>query len=461
MFCCVTSDDTLFDDSTIDHNYYEDNGVIAIYLSLLSELDKIDVTSETIERYHSYLSEGVPNFYNNLLNGTLTDFKVNTTDSIFATLVIGTYYGLDSEPYNVLKQDLLANTIHDLGILEIPISCLKYRTKKIHVPERDIFGSFLSEAEDPNCYRIPNTGRIALFSDWATGSPSALNVAREIAKMNPDIVIHLGDVYYSGRLSEHKRNFVTPIRDIILSKCPQTRVFMIPGNHDWYSGSKGIKYSLKAFGQHSTYFHLYNDRLDIHGFDTGLHDADCFKQYSSKDHNTFIDDEEVKWHKYRIENSNRKLMLLSHHPLVTPWYHPTLGKDASPLNPNLFEQLRDIIPKTEIWFSGHCHVFDVIEPYTYKDVTASRLRLIGNGSAQSRKFELPKVSDTEDKKHDPEIYAVSRRIYPKTFDGLLNCSFVIIDMMKDKLLVKYYEVPQISLGKFGPAKVLYQETIPL
>jgi hypothetical protein len=102
-----------------------------------------------------------------------------------------------------------------------------------------------------------------------------------------------------------------------------------------------------------------------------------------------------------------------------------------------------------------------MEPYTYKDVTASRLRLIGNGSAQSRKFELPSVSDTDDKEHNPEIYAKSRRIYPHTFDGMLNCSFVTIDITKNNLAIKYYEVPQIALGKFAPTKVLYHETIML
>lgn len=456
-FCC-TSNSTI-DDNTPDHNYYEDNGILSIYLSLLTELDTLDVSHDTIKRYHSYLSHGVPTFYDNLINGTLSDFKINTNDSIFASLVIGTYYGLDSEPYHQLKNDLLTNTIHDPGILEIPIACIKYRMKKIQAPERNIFGSFLEEINDPNCYQIPNTGRIVLFSDWATGSHSALNVAKEIAKMNPNIIIHLGDVYHSGRLSEHKDRLVKPIKEIILSKCPQAKVFILPGNHCYYSGTKGIKYSLKTFGQHATYFHLYNDKLDIHGFDTGLNDSDCFKQYSSGDHNTFIDKQELDWHKYRIENSNRKLILLSHHPLVTPWYHPILGKDVSPLNHNLSEQLRDIIPKSEVWFYGHCHCFDIMEPYTYKDITASRLRLIGNGSAQSRRFELPSVSD--DKVHDPEIYAMSKHIYPKTFDGLLNCSFTVIDMKHNNLSIKYYEVPQISLGKFASAKILYQETIIL
>jgi predicted phosphohydrolase len=375
--------------------------------------------------------------------------------------VIGTYYGIDSAPYQKLKSDLLTNTIHDIGILEIPIACIKHRMKKIQVPEKTIFGTFLDEKDDPNCYRIQNTGRIALFSDWATGSNSALNVAKEIAKLSPDIIIHLGDVYYSGRLSEHRENFVKPIKEIILSKCPQTRVFFIPGNHDYYAGCNGIKYSLKAFSQHSTYFHLYNDKLDIHGFDTGLNDSDCFKQYSSGDHNTFIDQQELDWHKFRIENSQRKLILLSHHPLVTPWYHPSLGRDVSPLNNNLFEQLHDVIPKAEAWFSGHVHEFDILEPYTYKDITASRLRLIGNGSAQSRKFELPSVSDTEETSFDQKLHAKSKRIYPGTFDGLLNCSFVILDLTPNNISVKYYEIPQISLGKFVSAKILYQEIIIL
>jgi predicted phosphodiesterase len=44
--------------------------------------------------------------------------------------------------------------------------------------------------------------RIALVSDWGTGTDEARQVAAFLAQQKPDAVIHLGDIYYAGTAEE-------------------------------------------------------------------------------------------------------------------------------------------------------------------------------------------------------------------------------------------------------------------
>jgi len=80
------------------------------------------------------------------------------------------------------------------------------------------------------------TCKIVFVSDWGTGTPLARNVMRCIADQQPDIVIHLGDVYYSGTKQEMQDHFLTIVRDCL---APHTRVFNLAGNHDLYAGGAG------------------------------------------------------------------------------------------------------------------------------------------------------------------------------------------------------------------------------
>ena len=48
---------------------------------------------------------------------------------------------------------------------------------------------------------------IAIFGDWGTGGPNAIETMRQISAFRPDILLHLGDVYYSGTQSEMQSRF--------------------------------------------------------------------------------------------------------------------------------------------------------------------------------------------------------------------------------------------------------------
>ncbi len=101
-------------------------------------------------------------------------------------------------------------------------------------------GFGLTPAEEPMAARA----RIVLFGDWATGTPRAQALAKqieaELAEADPDAelhVIHLGDVYYCGEPDEYQRRFLRfwpargPHKDAVS--------WNLNGNHDMYSGGRG------------------------------------------------------------------------------------------------------------------------------------------------------------------------------------------------------------------------------
>src|ERR1039458_592619 len=81
----------------------------------------------------------------------------------------------------------------------------------------------------------PDNARIALFADWGTGLYGAPAIAKCIEALDRcDVVLHLGDTYYSGESDE--------IRDRLVGNWPQRPAGTINralnGNHEMYSGGK-------------------------------------------------------------------------------------------------------------------------------------------------------------------------------------------------------------------------------
>lgn len=489
MFCCKNRKEEdeeneeveVMDDKDFVHF---ENGLLSIYQSIMYEKDSkkfmkeffdnlksdeepIVDDSNSISKLFDYLRGGVDMYYDNILDGTIDNFEPNSMDAVFALLIVGLYYGIGSVEYNKIKNLLFKTSFFDLAYLEIPIQTMMNLRKRFHEPEKNIWNGFYSEAKDPNCYRMPETCTIALFADWATGTKSAINLANEVAKLNPDYVIHLGDVYYSGTVSETKTRLVDPIKIHILKKCPNTQVFMVPGNHDYYAGTKGVKYALKAFGQNASFFSLYNSKVQIEGLDTGFNDSNPFNTFLEVAYNTDLQKSELEWHQHRIKERNgRKLIFLSHHQAVSPWYPcGNVDNKTSPVNPKLFGQFKNCMDDIDLWFYGHDHSFCIMDPYTYEGVTLRGPRLIGNGACQYREQDISYYGKTtcgEFEVSEADIpRPVIKDIFPSTFNNLLNNSFVLMNIGLDFIRVNYYEIPQVELGVFDEPKIIYYEDIML
>jgi hypothetical protein len=88
-----------------------------------------------------------------------------------------------------------------------------------------------------NVIQIPDDATIALAGDWGTGnwgsashSAPSTKIANQIAAINPDYTIHLGDVYYSGTSGSEN--------DHLVNIWPQGSkgTFALNSNHEMFPG---------------------------------------------------------------------------------------------------------------------------------------------------------------------------------------------------------------------------------
>jgi hypothetical protein len=98
-------------------------------------------------------------------------------------------------------------------------------------------------AVGPSVITIKTNARIGLIGDWGTGAEPAKRILRQIKANEPDVLVHLGDIYYSGTEAECRVNFEAIVNDVLERTTKDMPVYTLAGNHDMYSGGTGY-YSL-------------------------------------------------------------------------------------------------------------------------------------------------------------------------------------------------------------------------
>jgi hypothetical protein len=202
-------------------------------------------------------------------------------------------------------------------------------------------------------WHVPANARIAILGDWGTGQDDARALLEAIAQKDPDIVIHLGDIYYSGTEFEMQNYFLNIWDDVL--DLSTTRTFTLAGNHDMYCGGGPYYELIDKLGQPASYFCLRNDDWQFVALDTGLHDVDALAAKP-----TYLEDTEVQWLKDKIDTAGeRKTVLLSHHQLFTAF--ESIGDGF--VNDRLNAQVGPVLPKVTAWFWGHEHNQVIYKPY--------------------------------------------------------------------------------------------------
>jgi len=174
----------------------------------------------------------------------------------------GTYYGL--KPYEQL----------DEGWLWTAVNYLAYWLK-------DFFRNALQLSQASLWPWIPApfvTGKanviplstkpqikIALFGDWGTGQPAvAGQLLTQVMSHQPDYIVHLGDVYYSGTSDldilaggEESRNLLQMLH---AANLPRGSCFTLNSNHEMCGGARGYYAALNdplfSLQNGSSYFAL-------------------------------------------------------------------------------------------------------------------------------------------------------------------------------------------------------------
>ncbi|CAN5253552.1 hypothetical protein BH10PLA2_BH10PLA2_14220 [soil metagenome] len=222
---------------------------------------------------------------------------------------------------------------------------------------------------------FPDVGRIAILGDWGTDLYGAPRIAKTV-KNDPDpfaLLLHLGDVYYSGTETEVQERFLErwPFRNDAVNRA-------LNSNHEMYSGGEAyFNKTLPRFGQEGSYFAAQNKHWTLVGLDVAYQDH-------------AIDDTQVNWLEEVLEQAgNRKVILFSHHQLyshfesqgVKLWGHQRFGP---------------ILRSKRIfaWYWGHEHRCTIFEE---RDTSFGLYgRCIGHGGMpQSRKAtrDLPRANE--------------------------------------------------------------------
>ena len=229
--------------------------------------------------------------------------------------------------------------------------------------------------------------RIALISDWGLGTEAADRVLRQAAALRPDVLIHLGDVYYSGTAVEYELDFRRPIAARLGEDGSRIPVYILSGNHDMYSGGEAYyamidRLNPEPLRQRASWFCLRSadQAWQILAMDTGLHDHDPLTAVGSAVQ-TFVEPEEVAWHAARIREFPGRSILLSHHPLFSAFQQLRPREpDGSllPVNQSLLDGFAPLLAEGRIaaWFWGHEHALAIYQPFA----GLARGRCVGNGA---------------------------------------------------------------------------------
>lgn len=202
--------------------------------------------------------------------------------------------------------------------------------------------------------------KIAFVSDWGTGTALAKNVMRCIGRQNPDIMIHLGDVYYSGTHKEMQNHFLNIVNEYLPA---HTQVYNLAGNHDLYAGGAGYYWLIDQLKQPASYFCLRNDHWQILSIGAPPEPGNPHTALSSI---PSIEPKEIEWHKHKLKTANgRKTIMLSHYQLFTASGNIGRTEDNRPLalNPVLYEAFSGHLADIDLWLWGHEHNLVAFEPY--------------------------------------------------------------------------------------------------
>ncbi len=330
---------------------------------------------------------------------------------------------------------------------------------------------------DPNFgvidYRLPKNSRVLMIGDWGTHmADNAALLRQALKKFNPDVIIHLGDVYYSGTVEECTANVLDVLDGIIADIKPKRRpaFFAIPGNHDYYSGGSGFYRMISKVNsgvanctQQASYFCLRteDDKWQFLAMDTGYGDRNPIEQQAPA-----LQVHEGLWHIDKLEHFPGSTVLLSHHQLISA--KETLNAGTRPyLNENLYATFKPYLDRIAAWFWGHEHnfiVFDNDLEIQPGDKPLKKGRLLGCSAYEETEHEDPYTVRYAAARFIPNMKRLSVSKYRTDLQKFYNHAFAVFDVAPDKMTVSYYEYPSWGVVG-GPAsdppigKYLYQEDV--
>jgi hypothetical protein len=314
-------------------------------------------------------------------------------------------------------------------------------------------------------YRLPKTARVLLLGDWGTHMSDNIAMLREALRaFKPDVIMHLGDVYYSGTKFECEENVLNVLKALVaeggINRPP---FFTIPGNHEYYSGGGGffdmisnVNSGLLGCLQKASYFCLRteDDRWQFLGMDTGYNDRDPVNPTAPG-----LQSSEIKWHRDKLDQFTGSTVLLSHHQLYSA--HDKLGEGARPyLNESLYGTFKSYFDRISAWYWGHEHNYVVFEDGLFG---LRKGRLIGCSAYEEAAGENPYDTKFPSVRYAPGMKQLGFSPYQGGVQQYYNHAIALLCVSPAQVDASYYEFPSWDRD-FTPSqpdtlKLLFQETI--
>jgi hypothetical protein len=248
----------------------------------------------------------------------------------------------------------LKDSVCDIGWGECVVTYLAYKASG---------AKLLYRSNQNPVFDLADRKIIAIIGDWGTGDEVAINLLQQVAALKPQVLIHLGDVYYAGTHNEEQGNFLDICRKLL---GPNVPIFSLCGNHDMYSGGEGYYRLVDQLGQQASYFCLQNDNWQFLAMDTGHNDHDPLTVATNM--TALVTDGSWAEEDWLLDKINlakgRRIVLLSHHQLFSP-FGAVGSVDGKPYayNPNLRSTFQAVTNQVEWWFWGHEHTLAIFDPY--------------------------------------------------------------------------------------------------
>lgn len=306
-------------------------------------------------------------------------------------------------------------------------------------------------------YRLPKNSCVLMIGDWGTHMPDNAALLRQaLKKFNPDVIIHLGDVYYSGTVEECTANVLDVLDKIISDVKPQKRpaFFTIPGNHDYYSGGSGfyrtigkVNSGVTGCTQQASYFCLRteDDKWQFLAMDTGYGDRNPVEQQAP-----ILQIHEGAWHRDKLENFKGTTILLSHHQLISAKEKLNSGQRPY-INENLYATFKQYFDRIAAWYWGHEHNLILFEndlKIQDDDKPLKKGRLLGCSAYEETLKEDPYTINNPEARFMKDMPRLQLSEYKTDLQSFYNHAFAIFDVAPDKITASYYEYPS-----WGEAKV--------
>lgn len=321
-------------------------------------------------------------------------------------------------------------------------------------------------------YELPSNARVGILGDWGTSMDDAKQLMISMMAEGVDLIIHLGDIYYSGTKKECG-SFVACVNDAMTTAGYVVPFLAIPGNHEYYAWGEGfynvVLPQLNArpnanCQQEASYFCLrtQDQNWQFLAMDTGHNSVDALTLASAPlgtEYAPYLQDTEVQWHLDKLKNFSGKTILLSHHQLFSAnldWKPASGYPDKQGVNLALKSVFDPYFDTIACWIWGHEHNMMIFDGGLEN---LNMGRLVGASAYEETVEEDPYAVVNPDITFNEDVVISNA-------EGYYNHSYAILtlgqgDSGKD-ISAAYYEFPSYDSSD-PPASLestlLYTETI--